>query len=103
MAEESITTIVNIMGVDYPITGKASSEYVTRIASYVDVKMKEISSEIKLKSPEKIAVLAAINIADELFSLQETEQQKVEQVKDRVDHILEKVDRELNREMNINK
>ena len=101
MTEESTTTIVNIMGVDYPITGKAPSEYVKKIASYVDSKMKEISSEIPLKSPEKIAVLAAINIADELFSTEQNKEQKMGQIRDRVARISEKLERELGREMEV--
>ena len=101
MTEESTTTIVNIMGADYPITGKAPSEYINKIAGYVDAKMKEISSEIQLKSREKIAVLAAINIADELFSAEQKKERKMGQIRDRVARISEKLERELGREMEV--
>ncbi len=94
MAEEPTTTVVNIMGMDYPIRGNAPSEYVQKIAEYVDEKMKEISSEQQLPS-EKIAVLAAINIADELFSAKRKREKKVGHIKERIDRITEKLDREL--------
>ena len=94
MAEEPKTTLVKIMGVDYPIKGYAPSEYVQKIAKYVDEKMKEISSELQLSS-EKIAVLAAINIADELFSAEGNTERKVGLIKERIARITEKLDREL--------
>ena len=94
MAEGSTTTVVRIMGVDYPIKGNAPSEYVQKIALYVDGKMKEISSEQQLSS-ENIAVLAAINIADELFSVERNTESKVENIKERIARLTEKLDREI--------
>ena len=94
MADESTTTVVTIMGVDYPIKGNAPSDYIKKIAEYVDKKMKEISSEIQLSS-EKIAVLTAINIADELFSAERNSERKVGLIKDRIASITEKIEREL--------
>lgn len=60
-----------IFGSEYVITGEASEEYILSITFYVDKKMRELAKSFPTASPEKIAVLAAINIADELFQYKE--------------------------------
>lgn len=55
----------------YTISTDADPQYVTELARYVDTKMKEIASTSRtLVSTNKIAVLAAIHIANDLVSLQ---------------------------------
>lgn len=61
-----------IFGTDYIITGDASEEYILSVTLYVDKKMRELAKTFPNASPEKIAVLTAINIADELFQYRET-------------------------------
>jgi cell division protein ZapA len=63
------TTRVEIFGTEYSVRADAGAEeqYVKDIAAYVDAKMKEISEKQKLVSSTKIAILAAINLADEVF------------------------------------
>jgi cell division protein ZapA len=58
---------VNIYGTEYPIKGEIDVEYIRRIAEYVDRKMREVDQTTAAKSSLKVAILAALNIADELF------------------------------------
>lgn len=61
---------VNIFGNDYPIRARVEDEgYVREIASYIDSKMKEINESMRPSTTAKVAILAALNIADELMSL----------------------------------
>jgi len=62
---------VNINGEDYYIKGTASEDYIKRVAKYVDKKMYELEQKYTNLSRTKLAVLAAINIADELFRLKQ--------------------------------
>ena len=72
MSENGGTVKVDIFGQPYTIRASVDNEeYIRRIARYVDEKMREIDSSMDLASTQKIAILAALNIADELFSLQE--------------------------------
>ncbi|MBN1999901.1 cell division protein ZapA [candidate division KSB1 bacterium] len=58
---------VNIFGTDYPLKVSSDVEYVNSVARFVDTKMKEIHS-VKPNLPlHQIAILAALNIADEMF------------------------------------
>ncbi|MCK5521452.1 MAG: cell division protein ZapA [Candidatus Marinimicrobia bacterium] len=64
--DKSVT--VNIYGEDYNIRGKAESAFIEKVADYVDNKMQEIGANIASTSAtHRIAILAAMNIAGELF------------------------------------
>jgi len=61
---------VKILGDEYHIKVTSDESYLREVAAFVDGKMSEIEvSEIEvglaLKSPKKVAILAALNIADE--------------------------------------
>ena len=70
MTEPNSTT-VEIFGREYKIKGVADSEYMHDVAKYVDDKMKEVSQGSSLPSQDRLAILAALNIADELFQQRE--------------------------------
>ena len=58
---------VTIFGTDYALKADTSHEYIKETASYVDKKMNEVVSKYSNQSDTRVAVLAALNIADELF------------------------------------
>ena len=58
---------VNIFGAEYVLKSDENQEYVIEIAKYVDQKMREIDRSQAISSNLKVAILAALNIADELF------------------------------------
>ena len=64
---ERNTVAVKIYGQEYNISGEASREHIMRVADYVDNKMQEIGDAINA-SNSGVAVLAAVNIADEYFA-----------------------------------
>ena len=67
MTEPYKTTLIRIMGEDYPIKSDADSDYLNELAHYVEDKILSISSKHKLPPRLKREVLAAILIADEYF------------------------------------
>jgi cell division protein ZapA len=66
MTDVSVTT-VQIFGQEYKIRGFEDKSYVQRVASYVDERMRELAKGSSSLSQERLAVLTALNIADELF------------------------------------
>jgi cell division protein ZapA len=58
---------VQIFGHNYTIRGEADHEYITQVSAYVDRKMREITEKLPVASLSKVAILASLNIADELF------------------------------------
>jgi cell division protein ZapA len=66
MMEKNATT-VEIFGREYKIRGVADEQYIQKVAAYVDKKMKEVTQGSSLPSQDRLAILTALNIADELF------------------------------------
>lgn len=58
---------VKIYGEEYTMRSPSSPEYMKRIAHYVDEKMKHIGQANSRLGVNKVAVLTALNLADELF------------------------------------
>lgn len=65
---------VSIYHQTYKLRSDGDSEYVRQLAAFVDERMRTISSHTQITDYAKVAVLAALNIADELNRVkQETE------------------------------
>ncbi len=68
---EKTRTLVNICGKEYVMAGFESEEYIHRVAIYVDRKMTELKGEYVNLNENKLSVLTAINVADDLLKLQD--------------------------------
>lgn len=69
-------TKVKIFGQEYSIKGDGDEEYITELAGYVDDRMRDIFANNKSIDTTKVAMLAAINIAHELFKLRKENGEK---------------------------
>jgi cell division protein ZapA len=58
---------VHINGQIYPIRSSLDQEYVARLAAYVDERIKVVTDATPSGDSVRVTVLAALNIADELF------------------------------------
>ena len=67
--KKSVT--VTIFSTEYPIQTDVDPDRVREVAKFVDGKMKEISTATSIRSTTRVAILAALNIADELFKEQD--------------------------------
>lgn len=63
--------VASIAGRDYPLSGVESEEYLHRVAIYVDRKIQEVLKSCPQLSTSDAAVLAAVNVADELLKLRD--------------------------------
>ena len=66
-----IKVTVNINGMSYNLKGEKDEKYLLGVASYVDSRIKEIMSKKSGLSTNAATVLAAVNIADELYESDE--------------------------------
>ena len=67
MADSDRVVSVEICGQRYPIRSGLDAEYVSRLAGYVDEKIRAAGESTASGDGQRLAVLAALNIADELF------------------------------------
>lgn len=62
---------VSIFGNTYNIQGEADPDYIQSLASYLNAKMNEVSDSMPSASAMQVAILAALNVADEYFQLKD--------------------------------
>lgn len=67
MRRGDTTKQIEIFDRNYAITGAIDDDYLERLSAYVDGKMREIYESSLTVDTIKVAVMAALNIADELF------------------------------------
>ena len=94
MSDESKNLTVNIYGQEYMLKSTADQEYINKIADYVNSKMKEIEDTgLDANSQQlKIAILSAMNIADELFQSLDKNNQIVSTIETKGTSFIEYID-----------
>lgn len=91
----SDSTEVEIFGQTYNVRGEGDPSYLTELARFVDARMREVAAQVATVDPMKIAILAALNIADE-FSRYRKERgtaagnwvEKTEEISERLNKVI---------------
>jgi len=71
---------VNIFGSEYVLKASENEEYIINIAKYVDEKMRLIDKSNAINSKSKVAILAALNIAEELAQERDYKEKLIDQI-----------------------
>jgi cell division protein ZapA len=95
MSDSGHVIPVEIFGQRYPIRTTLDPEYVSRLASYVDEKMRAASDSTPSSDSLRLAVLTALNVADELFRCRESTRAKDGHLAERTEEIERLLDRVL--------
>ena len=94
MADEAVIS-VEIHGQRYPIRSTLDQEYVARLAIYVDEKMRAAADSTPTGDSLRLAVLAALNLADELFRCRDATRARSGEIAERAGELEKLVDRVL--------
>jgi cell division protein ZapA len=86
---------VQIFGQTYAIRGELDEKYVQQLAKFVDEKMQAIADATATVDTQKIAVLAALAIADELHSMQRERTDREDLLREQAERCLTLVERAL--------
>lgn len=86
---------IEIYDQSYSVNADGNEEYLQEVAAYVDEKMREIATATKMVDSLKVAVLASLNIADELFTLRGRQQQIEGPLRKRVEKCVALVEKAL--------
>ncbi len=89
----SPTIRVEIYNQTYNIRSDGDTEYIIQLAEFVDSRMREISSGTLTVDSLKVAILAALHIADELHRLKNMHEQADSQLAARSTECAEMLDR----------
>jgi cell division protein ZapA len=92
---ESLSTSVEILGREYKIRGAADAAYIREVARYVDAKLREVSQGTTQAASDRVAILAAMNIADELFQLRRASNEEFSSIEKRTQSLIRLLDESL--------
>jgi cell division protein ZapA len=86
-------TTVEVFGRRFELRAAESGEHLQELASYVDRRMRELAEVSPHVDTAKLAVLTALNIADELFREQATEPgTRTERLRQRMEGLISQLD-----------
>lgn len=99
MSTKPKTLDVSIMGRNYRVTcAEDEREALLAAVAYVDKKMTEIKGVSKVAGTERIAVMAALNIANELLSIKLGGSFDIAELKRRMNSVQSKLDQALSQQ-----
>jgi cell division protein ZapA len=86
---------VEIYGQSYTMAGDLDEAYVQKLARYVDEKMSAVAAATQTVDSVRVAVLAAMAIADELHTLRQEKGDRDENLRERAEQCLTILERAL--------
>lgn len=86
------TMEVSIMGQKFMIKSESDEDYVLQVAQFVDRRINEVMQNTRSVASLNVAILAAMNIADEYFKYQRDKQDKLNKVEKKVTDLVELID-----------
>jgi cell division protein ZapA len=87
--------VAYIAGQRYVVRSDADKSYVQTLARYVDERVKEIQRTSRPASTQSLAVLAALNIADDLFQERQRRSELKRKVRERSQAVINYLDKEV--------
>jgi cell division protein ZapA len=95
MSESERIVPVVIHGQRYPVRSSLSPAYVAELAAYVDEKIQVAADQNQTNDSLRVAVLAALNLADEVFRYRQDRQESAGALASRAGEIERLVDQAL--------
>jgi len=95
MPDDGRVIPVEIAGQRYPIRSSLDPEYVARLATYVDEKMRAAADSSPSGDSMRLAVIAALNVADELFRCRDANRARNGELAERTQELERILDRVL--------
>lgn len=83
---------VFIMGQKFLIKSDSNEDYVTQIAGYVDGKVNEVLNNTKAVASVQVALLTAMNIADEFYKFRNDKADRLGKVEKKIQDMIELID-----------
>jgi cell division protein ZapA len=90
-------TEVRIFGATYNVRGSDDSGYLQALADLVDGKMREVAQVVATTDTARIAILAALNVADELFQARKQQEGERDEIKEKAAELAEELTQALKR------
>ncbi len=92
MEKRGNVTQVEIFGQTYSVRAEGDSTYVHDLAPFVDSRMREVADRTATVDTTKIAILAALNITDDLKQVERQRRDNPSDAVARVERLIRKLD-----------
>jgi cell division protein ZapA len=79
---------IRVLGEDISVLSDSGDEYVETVVKYVNDKVKEIQNTTKTINTVHVAILAALNIADEYYKVKEIKENICQQMESRSEKLI---------------
>jgi cell division protein ZapA len=79
---------ITILGQEISVLSDSGDEHVTQVVEYINKKAEEIGKNSGNMTSLNIAILVALNIADEYFQVKEVEEERHRQVENRSERLI---------------
>ncbi|MFO1520366.1 MAG: cell division protein ZapA [bacterium] len=86
---------VSILNQKFVIKSESDERYILKVADYVNKKMHDILSSAKSISTLRVAILVALNVADDYFKLREQKKESQLSVEKKLKDLVAMIDRQL--------
>jgi cell division protein ZapA len=95
---------VHIFGEEYALRGgeyvdEAEAvrfrQHLMEVASFLDQKMHEMADRTSNRSPKNVAILAALNVSEELLRLKREREDQISSISSAADELVERLDQKL--------
>ncbi len=83
---------VSIMGQKFAVKSDSNEDYVVEVAGYVDNKVNEVLGNTKSVASMQVALLTAMNIADEFFKFRNDKAERLGKVEKKIQDMIELID-----------
>ena len=83
---------IKVFGQTYTVKTDAEEDYIQKVARYVNEKMDEVLRKTKSVSTLNVAILTALNIADDLLKEREKKEAFLREVETKSKDLAEKID-----------
>jgi len=86
------TIEVEVFGHRFSLQGEGDEAYFHELAEFVDAQMRTLAQQTRTSTPTKLAILAAINITDQLFQQKKSIKSGEAEVERRTQVLLDTID-----------
>jgi len=90
-AEEKVPVRVTIFGEEYTLRSEAPEEHTRACARYVDEAIRDAHLQGHVSEPHRAAILAALEITDQLFQIREETERRDESVARRLESLRSRI------------
>jgi len=90
---------ISIQGLNFSIASSDDEEHIRDLVKYLNHKMEEIKSKTKTSTTQNLAILSALNIADDFLKLKRQHQGLKQDINNQLERVSYQIDNYINGEV----